>query len=335
VVTVADYPFYKENEATSNYNVSDLSSCMGDRYVFFPQHYVVHEDGTPDEVWNDLIQNHPEFIQALSVAIDRNEINESAFYGLAMPGQFCPHPTSKYYKPKYGTAFADFNPDKAGELLDSIGCTMGADGKRIRPDGTTLTVLIEHSGVRIGPAAPKITEMIASYWSAIGIDAVSKEIQSALYDERMNNKQIYCGVWHADRCTDMLLHIEPRWYIPTDGGQGGACTAWAEWYRAADRTAENLIEPPQWIKDLYTDFEQMTSVVSEDERVQWGQKMFDFLAERPLEIGLIQSCPAPLLFNKNMRNLPRPGAPMGWDTYGLSTYHPEAFYYEGGERYEV
>ena len=31
-----------------------------------------------------------------------------------------------------------------------------------------------------------------------------------------------------------------------------------------------------------------------------------------------------------MRNLPVAGRPVGWDTYGISTYHPEAFYYEGG-----
>jgi hypothetical protein len=47
---------------------------------------------------------------------------------------------------------------------------------------------------------------------------------------------------------------------------------------------------------------------------------------------LLLECPAPLIYNKNMRNLPRPKILMGWDTYGNSTYHPEAFYYEGGKR---
>lgn len=332
-VTIADYPFYKENEASGNYVVADLSSCMGDRYVFFPQHYVNLEDGTPDTGWNDLIQNNPEFLQALSVAVDRDELNESNFYGLALPGQICPHPTSRYFKEEYGTAWATFDPDKANELLDSIGCTKGADGKRVRPDGKPLTILIEHAGARVGPACARIAEMFASYWTAVGIESTPKEIQESLYNERMNNSQVYCGVWHADRCTDMLIHIQPQWYIPTADGQQGTCSnAWTRWYQAADKTVEGLIEPPQFIKDLYEDFAQMTSVVSEDERVMWGQKIFDFLAERPLEIGIIQSGPAPLLFNKNLRNLPKAGSPMGWDTYGLSTYHPEAFYYEGGVR---
>jgi peptide/nickel transport system substrate-binding protein len=331
-VTIADYPFYKENEATSNYQVADLISCMSDRYVYFPQHYVVNEDKTPDEGWNKLIQENPEFIQALSVAIDRNEINESLFYGLASVGQICPIPSSKYYKPKYGTAFAQYDPTLAGTLLDKIGCTKGSDGMRVRPDGKPLQIMVEHAGSRVGPVAAQMTEMITTYWRDIGIDATGKEILENLYNDRMNNYMVYCGLWHADRCTDMLVHIEPQWYIPTATGQGGACTAWAKWYLAADKTTAGLIEPPQWMKDLYGYFEQMTSVVSEDERVQWGQKMFDYLADRPLEIGLLTQCPAPLLFNKNLRNLPRPKTLIGWDTWGLSTHHPEGFFFEGGVR---
>jgi hypothetical protein len=102
--------------------------------------------------------------------------------------------------------------------------------------------------------------------------------------------------------------------------------------QAADRTAEGLIEPPEGIKALFGYYDQMQTLLSEDERVFAGQAIFDYLAETPLQIGLVLENPAPLLFNKNMRNLPRPKSLIGWDTWGLSTYHPEAFYYEGGVR---
>ena len=76
----------------------------------------------------------------------------------------------------------------------------------------------------------------------------------------------------------------------------------------------------------------MTSTTNEDDRVKFGQEIFDGLAETPLSIGLVLDLKAPLIYNKNMRNLPRPKSLMGWDTYGNSTYHPEAYYYEGGQR---
>jgi hypothetical protein len=76
----------------------------------------------------------------------------------------------------------------------------------------------------------------------------------------------------------------------------------------------------------------MNTTADDAERVELGQKIFDYLAETPLSIGSVLECPAPLIFNKNMRNLPWAKAPVGWDSYGISTYHPEAFFYEGGER---
>ena len=328
-VTMAQYPLYKENEAKSNFKVGDYLSCMSDRYALFPQHYLVD-----DPVLTEII-NHPNFVKALSVAIDRGEINESLFFGTARMGQISPMPSSKYYKEKYGSAWAQYDPDLANQLLDEMGLDeRDSGGFRLRPDGQRLTFNIEHAGERVGPVTDKLTEMIVTQWLDIGIEATTKQVQESLYTEDMLAYRVHCGVWHADRCTDMLLHIQPQWFIPTgDGNQGTACAAWVAWYNAADRTDPELIQPPDEVKKLYDLFDQMTSVVDEDERVALGQQIFDYLADNPLEIGLVLECPAPLLFNKNMRNLPRPKVPIGWDTYGLSTYHPEAFFYEGGVRF--
>ncbi len=327
-VTVANYPLYKENEAASTWKVGDFVSCMSDRPVLFPQHYLAE-----DPVLTEIV-NNPNFVRALSVAIDRDEVNESLFFGLAKMGQQAPIPSSKYYKEEYGTAWAQFDPALANQLLDEMGLDQrDADGFRLRPDGERLTYMIEHCGARVGPAIAKICEMTSTYWREIGIDASAKEMQESLYNERMQNMLTHCGIWHADRCTDLLWHVQPQWYIPTgDPQQGGASAAWNNWFNAADRTAEDLIQPPDEIKELYGYFDMVTSVVDENERVEYGQKIFDYLAENPLEIGFLLEIPAPLLFNKNLRNLPKPQAVIGWDTYGLSTYHPEAFFYEGGVR---
>jgi len=332
-VTMADYPFYKQSEAKGNFQVMDYISCMSDRDVLFPQHVIFLEDGTTrDTVLEDIV-NHPNFVKALSLAIDRDEINQSLFYGTARMGQLSPMPSSKYYKEKYGTAWAQFDKAQANKLLDDMGLDKkDAKGIRLRKDGKPLTWIIEQGGLRVGPLTPKVCEMTAAYWRDIGIDATSKEVDSSLLSTRMNNAQVHCTVWHADRCTDLLLPLEMHWYIPTAGGQGGASSKWAAWWAAADKKAAGLIEPPDQIKKYYDLFAQMTSSIDENERVKAGQQIFDGLADNPLAIGLILQCPAPLIFNKNMRNLPRPKATVGWDTYGDSTYHPEAFFYVGGKR---
>jgi len=332
-VTMADYPFYKDNQPKGNFQVMDYISCMSDRDVFFPQHVIFLEDGkTRDTVLEDIV-NHPDFVKALSMAVDRDEINQSLLFGTARMGQLSPVPSSKYFKESYPAAWATFDKDGANKLLDGMGLTnKNAQGIRLRKDGKPLSYIIEQGGLRVGPLTPKVSEMIASYWRDIGIDATSKEVDSSLLQTRMNNNQVHCTVWHADRCTDLLFPLEPQWFIPTAGGQGGASAAWATWWAAADKTVAGLIEPPDQIKKYYDLFAQMTSTTNEDDRVKYGQQILDGLAAVPLAVGLILECPAPILFNKNMRNLPRPKTVIGWDTYGNSTYHPEAYYYDGGKR---
>ena len=332
-VTMADYPLYKQNEAKGNFQVMNYIACMTDRDVLFPQHVLFGEDAkTRDTVMEEIV-NHPNFIKALSVAIDRDEINQSLLLGSARMGQLSPMPSSKYYKESYGNAWATFNKDQANKFLDEMGLDKkNAQGIRLRKDGKPLTYLIEQGGLRVGPLTSKVCEMTAAFWRDIGIDASVKEVDTSLLDQRLTNGQVQCTVWHADRCTDLLLPLEMRWYIPTDAGQGGASSVWAKWHNAVDKTAAGLVEPPDQIKKYYDLFAKMTSTINEDERVKFGQQIFDGLAETPLSIGLILEGQCPSIFNKNMRNLPRPRATIGWDTYGNSTYHPEAFFYVNGKR---
>jgi peptide/nickel transport system substrate-binding protein len=117
-----------------------------------------------------------------------------------------------------------------------------------------------------------------------------------------------------------------------DGQQGGVSMAWQQWYQAEDKEAEGIIQPPDEIKQLFAWVDEMRLVTDDDERVAIGQKIFDYLADTPLAIGTVLESPCPILCNKNMRNMPRPKVPFGWDTYGINTYHPAAIYYEGGER---
>jgi peptide/nickel transport system substrate-binding protein len=326
ICTMADYPYYKENADKGKYVVGDYISSMGDRVTLFPQHTLVDDPGL-----TEIVRDY-RWVEALSLAIDREEMNQVLFYGTAKMGQMAPMPASKYYKPEYGAAFAEYDTAKANQLLDDMGLKKGANGMRTRPDGSALTYQIENTGIRVGPVVPKFCEMVVSYWREVGIDASTKEIQESLYNERMTNGQVHVGVWHADRCTDMLLHIEPQWFIPTsNGSQGGPDAKWGQWYLAADKSAEGLIEPPEDIKTMLSTFDQMTSALDENERVKLGQTIFDYLKDHPLEIGSIAECPAPLCFNINLRNLPKPKSYIGWDSYGLSTYHPEAFYFEGGQ----
>ena len=124
-----------------------------------------------------------------------------------------------------------------------------------------------------------------------------------------------------------------QWYVPVGGNaQGNVSTAWQQWYVAEDKEEEGLVTPPEEIQQLFAWVDEMRAVIDDDERVAVGQKIFDYLADKPLAIAVVLESPCPLLFNRNIRNMPRPKVPIGWDSYGINTYHPAALFYEGGQR---
>ncbi|MEM7028999.1 MAG: ABC transporter substrate-binding protein [Chloroflexota bacterium] len=318
-VSIARFPLYKENEEAQHYQVSDYLSCMTDRYTLYPNHTLPE-----DPVLQEIVR-HPNFVKALNVAIDREEINQSLFFGLAKMGQLGPMPNSQYYKEEYGSAWAQFDPDLANQLLDEMGLDQkNSDGIRLRPDGEPLRFNIEHAGPRVGVATHEYTEIAVTFWREVGIDASTKELQISLYNERWSQGLVHCGAWHADRCTDLLLPIEMRWYIPVNIGQGGAAPLWGQYFQSGGNDGE---EPPAEILKLFDLYNSMNTTSSDEERVGFGQQIFDWLAENPLAVGSVLESPAPLIFPKNMKNLPAAKKPVGWDTYGISTYHPEAFFY--------
>ena len=325
-VTIARYPLYKENEERGKYVVGDYLSCMTDRYLLFPRQTIAS-----DPVLEEIAQ-HPNWVKALSVAIDREEINQAIFYGLARMGAHSPMPNSKYFKPWYGNAYAQYDPELANQLLDEIGLDKrNSAGIRLRPDGAPLQYFIEHPGIRIGASVHEFTEMVTSYWRDIGVDATTKEIDESLYNERMLANEVHCGVWAADRVTDMLFPIEMDWFLPVNNAQQGtASAAWVSWYQALDK--EGLPEPPERIMRLLELHDRMKEALDEDERVAIGQMIFDDLAENPMAIGAVLESPCPILYNINLRNMPRPKVPIGWDTYGVNTFHPAAFFFIGGQR---
>jgi peptide/nickel transport system substrate-binding protein len=242
----------------------------------------------------------------------------------------CPMPNSKYFKEKYATAWAQYDPDLANQMLDEMGLDeRDGDGFRLRPDGERLKYNIEHPGERAGASVPEFTEMVVTFWREVGIDATTKELDSSLWGERMDASLIHCGIWHNDEVTDMLFPFEMYWYLPLDDGGRSGDMEWGRWVVSEGAEGE---EPPAEILKLVENFNKMQVTNDEAERLALGQEILDYLAEYPRKIGAVVESPAPLIFNKNMRNLPRPKVPMGWDTYGISAYHPEAFFYEGGKR---
>jgi peptide/nickel transport system substrate-binding protein len=99
------------------------------------------ETGDPIGDGNPALED-PKFRHALGYALDLDQIVEKVYQGAGLPGDTIIPPAYSAYKwdPPEDEAFT-FDLDKAGSLLDDAGYTLGSDGKRTMPDGSSIGTL--------------------------------------------------------------------------------------------------------------------------------------------------------------------------------------------------
>ena len=104
-----NYTFLKEAEKRENFKVRLWQTAKGAHLTLCPNM------NARDDVWRSLIRQ-VEFRRALSLAINRHEINQVIYYGLAIEGQNTVLPASPLYKREYRDAWAAFDLKKANAL---------------------------------------------------------------------------------------------------------------------------------------------------------------------------------------------------------------------------
>jgi len=261
---------------------------------------------------------------ALSLAINRPEMNEIIYFGRGTPRQVTAHPTSACFEPEFARAYTEYDPVRARELLDEMGLDdIDGDGLREYADGMPLTITLEF----IDWETPKaITlELVANYWREIGIDLRLKVVDGNLQSARAQAGDMQMTVWHADRVTDILLPLYPSWWVPrTTGWDMAMWNDWARWYQTDGRLGE---EPPPVMKQLQAWADEMRTTMSLDRRIALCRNILASSAENLWSIGTIGLAPHPVVVTKDLRGIPSK-AIWGWDNRWTLSYHPATWYFD-------
>ena len=210
------------------------------------------------------------FRRALSIAINRDEMNQIIYFGRGVPRQVTVIPESNYFEPHFASAYTDFNPDAARAMLDDMGLRdVDGDGLREYPDGSKLTLTVEF----VNTETPKqiSMELVTSYWQAVGVDARLKLIDRGLQYARSVSGEMEMSVWHADRTTDVLFPVTPIFWVPSlIAASSISWNGWTRWYVSEGKEGE---EPPAKIKDLQKWADQLGTTLDPIERVSLGKKI--------------------------------------------------------------
>ena len=123
----------------------------------------------------------PKFRFALNFAIDREQIIRTAYQGGGQPGATIIPPAYDDYQwvPDDPDAFT-FDLDKAGQLLDEAGYTLGSDGKRTLPNGDPIgTLRLAARADSGGGTSVSVMDFFKEWLAELGIDAEVETYESS------------------------------------------------------------------------------------------------------------------------------------------------------------
>ncbi len=311
----ADIPLFKRFEKKNGYSTYIWARPYGSDVVL--QFNLNHRDEGLRKIFQDV-----RFRRAMSLAINREEVNDIVYFGQGVPRQLTVVPSSQYFEPEFAAAWAEFDPARAGELFDEMGLVdRDGDGTRERLDGEALQITLEYM---IGETPKQITlDLVTAYWREVGVSVNLKQISGPLQAIRAKAGLMDMTVWHADRNADILFPIEPYWYVPVNGGwEQSQWSSWRRWYFTDGTRGE---EPPKQIKQLLGWWENLRRATDEKVRIEMGKKILRSQAENLWALGVIGLGPHPIIVSDRLRNVPHQGY-WGWDSRWSWPYYPETWY---------
>jgi peptide/nickel transport system substrate-binding protein len=240
----------------------------------------------------------------MSLALNRDEINQALCFGLCQPTQGAPvHRTVSFAKPEWYTRDIEYDPDAANALLDEIGLTKGADGFRLRPDGNPLII---HLIYAIQWGDPALHELAKEYWEAIGVRVELKEVSTEAYRAMAASNDHDIQVTNSGLELEAPLYSNPFRLYPPFGDAaleplfGGP---WADWHNS---NGAQGIEPPDDIKPLWDLTEQWKSTLpGSPEYISLGQQLVQVQIDRAMIIGTVTTTPAVTIVSRTLGNVPQ------------------------------
>ncbi len=288
-IPLPDYPLLKENEAKGGYTVQLPPGGIANP-LFFNQ---THKDPVLRKIFSDV-----RFRQAMSLAMDRNELNEIMFLGLGVPRQSVPI-GAKYVTPEQETHLTEYDPKRANALLDEMGLKKNADGMRMRPDGKPLTILWEYTSQYA--TTSELPTLIGGWWKDVGVGVITKEVTTQLTREKAsaNDYDIDMG-WTSPWEATIISNIQPM--VPPFDDLSPKMTPWVEWMNSGGKNGQ---EPPAWAKRLREIGKEWPGIVPGSDRyMELGREMTKIHTEQLIAIGTIGNIPLTNVVTNRLGNFP-------------------------------
>ena len=310
-----NYTFLKNSAERNKYSVRLWRTGPGSQLALYPNLNV------NDETWRALMRDL-RFRRALSLAVNRHEINQAIYFGLAIEGQNTLLPQSPLYEPDYRSASANFDLREANRLLDEIGLTKrDAEGMRLLPDNRPLEIIVENSGESTEQS--DVLELIRDSWRHIGIRLFAKPLQLTLFRRRVFSGETLMSIDKGIE-NGLATAAMPPWEFAPTSQQQLQWPKWGQYYETKGKSGEAPdLHSAVRLKELYDDW--LGTALQPDQSRIW-HAMLQIWADKIFSIGTVAGVLQPIVVSDRLHNVPEEGF-YNWDPgafFGI--FKPDTFW---------
>jgi peptide/nickel transport system substrate-binding protein len=314
-ISFNDYAFLKKASKRSNFDVRLWDTARGAQVALYPNL------NANDPVWRQLNRD-VRFRRALSLAINRREINQAIYYGLALEGGNTLLPASPLFRQQDREAWSRFDLQEANRLLDEIGLTRrDRRGVRLLPNGEPLEIIIETAGE--DTEQTDVLELVHDSWLQAGIKLFSKPSQRDVFRSRIFSGHTVMSVWAGIENGVANATMSPEEFAPTSQQQL-QWPKWGQFIETGGSSGEACDDPlAQELWQLNTAWRQASS---NDDRARIWRRMVEINADQVYSIGIIAGVKQPIVVSGRLRNVPQRGL-HNWDPGAFfGVYRPDTFW---------
>ncbi len=315
-----NYTFLKQNAKRNQYRVLLWEKAIGSQIALYPNLNV------DDPAWRTLLRD-VKFRRALSLGINRHEINEVVYFGLAKESGNTVLQRSPLFRPEFRTAWTQFDVKQANALLDSLGLTQrDKSGLRLLPDGRPMEIVVDTSGE--STEETDVLELVRDSWRKLGIALFSRPSVREVFRKRVYSGKSMMTIWSGLNNGIPTPEMSPNELAPTAQEQL-QWPMWGQYYENNRKGGEAPALPEaKELVELYDNWRKAAAVA---EREQIWLRMLEIHAQQVYTIGIVTQALQPIVVQNKLHNVPAEGI-YSWDPgsyFGM--YHPDTFWLETRE----
>ncbi|MCC8432759.1 ABC transporter substrate-binding protein [Reyranella aquatilis] len=314
-LNMRDYTFLQKSAQTSGVNVRLWEAGSGSQLALYPNLTA------SDPEWRKLMRD-VRFRRALSLGIDREELNQVVYIGLSTPSNNTIMPRSELFKQEYADKWAQYDPKLANKLLDEVGLTRkDSQGFRLLPDGRPATIVVEHASEETEDN--DALALIADNWKKIGIKMLTKPQTRDNFRLRTASGEAIMTAFAGAVTAAPTPNTSPKEFAPTMLG-GLQWSRWGMFVESKGKQGEKCdLDSACKLLDYVKEWESGTTV--EDRRKAW-HKILASNADEVFSIGTVNGIRQPVVVGPKIRNVPKEGY-YAWDPGGyIGLYQPDTFW---------